>query len=314
MSELVLVTGAAGFIGSNLCDALLAEGFRVRGADNLSAGSLENLVQARQAPGFEFHHVDVADPAACESMCRGVAAVFHQAALSSVPASVAEPERAHRDTATSTLHLLAACRRHSVRRFMLAASAAGYSERAPQPLTEDAELWPLSPYAAAKIASEQYVKAFSAMGVDGVSLRYFNVFGPRHSARSSYANVIPAFTRRILDGTSLTMYGDGSQTRDFVHVRDVVRANLLALRHPAPLRGESINIASGKRTSIETLVAQIEASCGRKAKVERLPDRPGDFKHSLADTAKAERVLGFRAQVSLGEGIATVVDWMKANA
>lgn len=314
MSRLVLVTGAAGFIGSNLCDALLDQGYAVRAADNLSAGEMSNLVQAQGRPGFEFHHVDVSDPDVCNRLCEGVSAVLHQAALSSVPASVADPARAHRDTATTTLHLLAACRTRGVSRFLLAASAACYSERAVQPLREDAEIWPLSPYAAAKVASEQYVKAFVGMGVDGACLRYFNVYGPRHSAKSSYANVIPAFTRRILDGGKLSVFGDGSQTRDFVHVRDVVRANLLALHTKTPLGGVSLNIATGRRTALNDLISAIEARCERKAAVDHLPDRPGDFKHSLADVAAARKLLGFEAQVSLEDGIATVVDWMKSSA
>ncbi|MCA8911461.1 MAG: NAD-dependent epimerase/dehydratase family protein [Planctomycetes bacterium] len=309
--DLVVVTGAAGFIGSHLCDALLAKGYRVRGADDMSAGEHSNLESARAHDGFEFHQADVSDLDVCRKLCAGATAVLHEAAQSSVPASVEAPERAHKDTCTSTLHMLTAAREAGARRFLLAASAACYSEQAPQPLVEKTLLWPLSPYAAAKIASEQYVKAFAGMGLDGVCLRYFNVYGPRHSAKSSYANVIPAFTRRILDGGEITVYGDGEQTRDFVHVSDVVRANLLALEREKPLGGISINIATGHSTSINALAHSIAKACGRELELKHQDVRAGDFKHSLADVSLAKSELGFEAQVGLDAGIASVVEWMK---
>lgn len=311
--ELVLVTGAAGFIGSHLCDGLLAAGYRVRAADNLSAGRLDNLAQARTHDAFEFIEADVAELKACHELCRDVKAVLHQAALASVPASIDDPPRAHRDTATTTLHLLTAALRAGASRFVTASSASCYDERASLPVAEDAPLAPMSPYAAAKICSEFYLKAFAAMGLDGVSLRYFNVYGPRQDPDASYAGVMPAFISRLLAGRQPTIFGDGEQTRDFIFVGDVVRANLAALEAGKPLSGVSINVASGIATSVNQLAKSLAGLCAMDLNPEYLATRAGDFRHSRADVSRAAELLGFRADKPLAEGLEAVVQWMRSR-
>lgn len=302
---LVLVTGAAGFIGSHLCDAVLAAGYRVRAADREVAG--ENLAAASKQPGFEFAKADLSDAAACRKLCVGANFVLHHAALASVPASIEDPLRCHRDTLDTTVNLLAASRDFGVQRFVLASSAAVYGNTPAAPVGEDLHGEPLSPYAAAKSASEQYVRAFARLGLDGVSLRYFNVYGPRQRPDSSYSGVITIFAARVASGKSLTVFGDGRQTRDFIHVSDVCRANLAAIGHAAPLAGGALNIGTGRAVNLLELAEGIGQTVGRQPVIEHQPARAGDIRDSCADVSRAARVLGFRAQVDLESGLATVV-------
>lgn len=305
MSDLVLVTGAAGFIASHLCDALLAQGYAVRAADARERGP--NLDAAAGKAGFEFVQADLGDPAACVQVCRGARFVLHHAALASVPTSMADPLRCHRDTLDTTVNLLAAARGAGVARFVLASSAAVYGACPSALIGEDLPLDPLSPYAAAKAAGEQYVHAFVRMGVDGVALRYFNVYGARQRPDSSYSGVISVFADRARSGQPVTIYGDGLQTRDFVHVSDVVRANLAAITRPKPLGGAALNIGTGRSVTLLDLVAGIGRVLGREVAVRHEPARQGDIRHSCADISRARRVLGFEPTVALEDGLAATL-------
>ncbi|MCC6574754.1 MAG: NAD-dependent epimerase/dehydratase family protein [Planctomycetes bacterium] len=308
--SLILVTGAAGFIGSHLCEALIMRGYRVRGADRIALKDAPNLATLKDKQ-FEFAQGDASDPAVARKAATGAAAILHHAAMASVPQSIADPAAAHRDTATTTLHLLAAARETGVKRFVLASSAAVYGDALKLPVREDIQLAPKSPYAAAKIASEAYVSAFSRLGVEGISLRYFNVFGPRQSPQSSYAGVVTQFVHRILKGEELVIFGDGEQTRDFIDVADVVRANLLALEAPS-LGGAAVNIATGKAISIAELVEVLGEICGKQPKVSKKPARAGDIKASCADVSLAKRLLGFVPGADLKAGLRRAVEWLRS--
>jgi UDP-glucose 4-epimerase len=303
--ELVLVTGAAGFIGSHLCDALLAAGFRVRAADRHAQA--DNLQGARKHAGFEYRQVDLADPAACLESTAGVQHILHHAAMASVPASIKDPLACHRDTLDTTLNLLAGARAAGAKRFVLASTAAVYGETPAAPVGEDVASDPLSPYAAAKAAGELYVKAFAKLGVDGVSLRYFNVYGPRQRPDSAYSGVITIFASLARASHPITMFGDGLQTRDFVHVSDVCRANLLALGHRKPLGGVCINIGTGRSVTLLELARGVGAAVGRNVQIRHEPARQGDIRNSCADVSRAARLIGFRAEVELEPGLATIV-------
>lgn len=300
---LVLVTGAAGFIGSHLCDALLATGYAVRGADNLSVGEAANLAQARQHTSFEFINSDLTDAALCQKLCRGAKFVLHHAALASVPTSMADPLRCHRNTLDTTVNMLVAAREAGVARFVMASSAAVYGACPSALIGENLPLDPLSPYAAAKAAGEQYVHAFVRMGVDGVILRYFNVYGARQRPDSSYSGVISAFAARARAGQPVTIYGDGLQTRDFVHVSDVARANLAAIGHVKPLDGAVCNIGTGHSVTLLDLVSGIGNALGRPLEVRHEPARQGDIRHSCADISRVRRLLKFAPEISLQDGL-----------
>lgn len=294
---LVTVTGAAGFIGSHIVDGLLAAGYSVRGVDNLSFGSLDNLAQARQHPNFQFLEFDLKDTAHCLAACNGAHAVLHHAARVGVPDSIADPDASRRDTLDTTTNLLAAARDSSVQRFVLASTAAVYGD-APCPVQEDAPTKPLSPYGEHKLAAE---RALAQSGLFGVSLRYFNVYGPRQSAASPYAGVITRFAHSIRRGDELTIFGDGQQRRDFLHVSDVVAANLAALR--APTLPAAVNIGSGAGVSMLALVQRLGEIADAKPRVRHLPPRPGDIRDSWADTSMARATLGFTANKSLDAGL-----------
>ena len=298
----VLVTGGAGFIGSHLVEALLGRGRAVRVLDNLATGHLANL--AHLAGAFEWVEGDAADFETCRGAMESVTEVFHQAAIPSVPRSIAEPLPSHASGPTATLNLLEAARLVGARRFVFAASSSAYGDTDDLPKHEGMIPNPLSPYAAGKLAGEHYVRVYArTMGLDGVSLRYFNVFGPRQDPSSPYSGVISLFARLMAEGRRPTIHGDGGQTRDFTYVANVVRANLLALDAPRPLQGQALNVGTGRRVSLLDLVEAINRALGTDLEPEFLPIRAGDVRDSQASLDRIEEALGYALEVDFEEGL-----------
>ena len=298
----VLVTGGAGFIGSHLVEALLGRGRAVRVLDNLATGHLANL--AHLAGAFEWVEGDAADFETCQGAMEGVTEVLHQAAIPSVPRSIAEPLPSHASGPTATLNLLEAARLVGARRFVFAASSSAYGDTDDLPKHEGMIPNPLSPYAAGKLAGEHYVRVYArTMGLDGVSLRYFNVFGPRQDPSSPYSGVISLFARLMAEGRRPTIHGDGGQTRDFTYVANVVRANLLALDAPRPLQGQALNVGTGRRVSLLDLVEAINRALGTDLEPEFLPIRAGDVRDSQASLDRIEEALGYAPEVDFEEGL-----------
>lgn len=306
----ILVTGAAGFIGRHLCAALLARGDAVLGVDNFSASAREGLPSH---PNFTLDEADVANGAQCSRLCRNVNAIVHLAAFSSVPRSLADPAQAQRDTEQSTLSLLRAASERGVTRFVLASSSSVYGDTKQLPVTEEAAPAPKSPYAQAKLASEVHLR-HAAPKVDGVALRFFNLYGPGQRADSAYAAAVPIFASRILRGEPVTIYGDGNQTRDFLYVSDAVEAVLRALDARRSLGGEPVNIASGKAVTINQLVSEIGHACGLEPRIRNEPDRRGDIRASHADISRARQWLSFQPQVALAQGLAGYVQWLRSQS
>jgi len=305
-----LITGVAGFIGSNLAESLAAAGEQVIGLDNLMTGKRENVDHIRG--DFRLVEGDVRDLEQLHWLCTGVDFVLHQAALASVPWSVAEPILAHGHNATGTHNVLVAARDAGVRRVVLASSSAVYGETDVVPSPETLPSRPASPYAATKVAAEAMAAAFNAsMGIETVALRYFNVYGPRQDPESGYAAAIPAFATRALRGERPVIYGDGAQTRDFVYVDDVVRANLLACQAGPEACGRAFNVGSGRAVTVNDLCALILELAGADLAPDRAPDRKGDVRHSRADTAAALDTLGFEPRFDLRAGLARTVDWYR---
>jgi UDP-glucose 4-epimerase len=307
-----LVTGGAGFIGSHLAEALCQAGHAVRVADNLSTGRLENL--AGLGSRVDFLQGDLLEPSVRERALRGVEVVFHEAAIPSVPRSIEDPLASHAHGAQLTLLLLDGARRAGVRRFILAGSSSIYGNVRALPTPEDHPPEPLSPYAATKLASECYAQTFArCFELDTVVLRYFNVFGPRQDPTSEYSAVIPLFVTKVLRGERPTIFGDGEQSRDFIHVDDVVRANLLAAGSAAAA-GEAFNIACGIGTTVNGLLAAVNEVLGTKIEARYAPPRPGDILHSTADIAKARRLTGFAPGLSFRDGLRATVEWYKKRS
>jgi UDP-glucose 4-epimerase len=305
-TQFALVTGGAGFIGSHLVEALIADGFRVRVVDDLATGHRENLDAVKGK--FEWIEGSVADFAVCERAVEGVDFVFHQAAIPSVPRSVREPLLSHLTGPTATINMLEASRKAGVKRFLFAASSSAYGDTEVLPKHEAISPCPLSPYAAGKLASEHYVRVYArTMGLDGVSLRYFNIFGPRQDPSSPYSGVISVFIKRMAQGLRPTIYGDGTQTRDFTYVANAVQANMAALMHPDPLGGEVFNVGVGERIQLLDLVAELNAILGTHLEPEFEPPRAGDVRDSLASLSKIGTVLGYRPSVSFHEGLRRTV-------
>jgi UDP-glucose 4-epimerase len=305
-SGLAVVTGGAGFIGSHLVEALLASGRPVRVVDNLATGYRANL--AHLDGHFEWVEGDLASFEVARRAAEGAEFVFHQAAIPSVPRSVAEPIESHRAGPSATLNVLEASRRAGVRRVMFAASSSAYGDVEELPKREAMLPMPLSPYAAGKLAGEHYVRVYArTMGLDGVSLRYFNVFGPRQDPSSPYSGVISAFVARMSRGERPTIYGDGSQTRDFTFVANVVAANLLAMEAGSPLMGEVYNVGTGGRVSLLDLVAALNAILGTRLEPEFRPARPGDVADSQASLERIASALGYRPAVGFEEGLRRTV-------
>lgn len=302
-----LVTGGAGFIGSHITTRLVEEGHRVRVLDNLCAGSLNNLAHLKD--GFEFFHGDVSDAKAVQQAIDGVEIVFHQAALASVPLSVKDPVLVHNACVTGTVTVLDAARQSGVRRVVYAGSSSAYGNEPTMPKRESQLPQMLSPYAAAKLAGELYCEAFAACyPLETVRLRYFNIFGERQDPASPYSAVIPLFVAAVLEGRRPTIFGDGSQSRDFTYVGNVVHANLLASRANG-VSGKVFNVACGSSLTVIDLLRQI---CDRlKVPFDPIfaPPRAGDVKDSWADISATERELGYQPQVGLTEGLQRTIDY-----
>lgn len=307
----VLVTGGAGFIGSHLVEALVQRGHRVRVLDNLCSGRMENLEGVRRR--IEFVRGDIRDQRTLQTVMRGRDLVFHQAALRSVPRSVADPLGYHEVNATATLELLWAARNAGVRRVVYASSSSVYGDCTPLPKREAMKPAPQSPYACSKLAGEIQCVMFSHLyGLQTVALRYFNVFGPRQSLESEYAVVIPKFITALLSGNPPPIHGDGLQSRDFTYVDNVVQANLRAVftRRAA---GEVFNVACGKRVSVRGLARLLCREMKVRIAPEFLPPRPGDVRHTWADISKARRLLGYRVEVPFEEGLSRTIRWFDRN-
>ncbi len=298
----VLVTGGAGFIGSHLVEALVESGHRVRVVDNLATGYRKNLASVEGR--FEWLQGDLADFSVAKRAADGAEYVFHEAAIPSVPRSVREPLESHSSGPTATLNMLEASRLAGVKRFMFAASSSAYGETEILPKHEGIVPQPLSPYAAGKLAGEHYVHVYArTMGLDGVCLRYFNIFGPRQDPTSPYSGVISKFSQVMSEGERPLIFGDGSQTRDFTYVANVVAANLAAMRSEKPLLGEALNVGTGGRISLLDLVEAINRVLGTSLEPRFEPARAGDVRDSQASLARISAVLKFAPVVEFEEGL-----------
>lgn len=317
MTDVFLVTGGAGFIGSHIVERLLADYPRasVRVLDDFSAGSMKNLAFAHAARArLDVVHGDVRDRATVDRSVAGASIVFHQAAMRSVPQSVDDPLGANDHNVNGTLQVLEAARRAGVRRVVYASSSAVYGDDPTLPKREEHPHTPISPYAVSKVANEMYARVWTRLyGVETVGLRYFNVFGPRQDPASEYAAVVPRFILWALRGEPLEVHGDGRQSRDFAYIDNVVEANLLAARAPAAA-GESLNVGCGESINLLDIIARLETMLGRSLPRRHTPSRAGDVPHSVADIAKAKRLLGYTPLVDFDEGLRRTVDFFKAFA
>jgi UDP-glucose 4-epimerase len=299
---MILITGGCGFIGSHIAEALVADGTKVRVFDNFSSGKLENLKGFGE--GIEVIRGDVCDPEALRAAMKGVSRVFHEAALVSVGVSVEKPIDNDSINIRGTLNVLQAAREAKVKRVVFATSAAVYGNNPVLPKREDMLPEPESPYALGKLTGEYYLKLYSSLyGVETVALRYFNVFGPRQDGKSMYSGVISRFTDDLRSGRIPTIFGDGQQTRDFVYVKDVVQANLLAMRSAKVGHGEVFNVATGKTVSLLQLLDALKTIIGIQVTPQFKEARAGDIKHSLADISKIREALGYAPKFGLEEGL-----------
>jgi nucleoside-diphosphate-sugar epimerase len=303
-----LVTGGAGFIGSNIAEHLIGRGRSVRVLDNFSSGKRENV---RSFAGkAEIIEGDLRDPKSVQHAVTGVRFVLHLGAMPSVIRSVEDPRTTHEANITGTLNLLLAARDAGVQRVVFSSSSSVYGDTPTLPKREDMPPSPLSPYAVHKITGEYYCRIFWQLyGLETISLRYFNVFGPRQDPQSQYSAVIPRFITAILKGESPMIFGDGKQTRDFSHVENIIEANVQACEAPKDALGGSFNIACGGRISLLDLVDTVNKIVGKNIKPKLDPPRPGDILHSQADISKAEKILGWKPRVSFPDGIAKTIAW-----
>jgi nucleoside-diphosphate-sugar epimerase len=312
-----LVTGGAGFIGSNLAEALLAAGHHVRVLDNFLTGKRENLAGLAQRYGesFDLREGDIRDPAGTRKAMEGIDYVLHQGALPSVPRSVADPILSNEINVAGTVNVLVAARDAGVRRVVFAASSSAYGDTPVLPKRESMNPNPKSPYAAQKLAGEHYMRIFHEVyGLETVSLRYFNVFGPRQDPKSMYAAVIPRFITCALRGEPPTVYGDGRQTRDFTYIDNVVQANLAACSAPKGACGGVFNVACGERVSLLDILEIVYALAGKRSDPVFEPSRPGDVRDSLADISRARDVLGYDPKVPFRDGLRKTLEWFRETA
>ena len=308
-----LVTGGAGFIGSNLCEAFLALGYPVRCLDNFSTGKRENLVSFRENPLFEFLEGDIRDLDTCLAACSDVDYVLHQAAWGSVPRSIEFPLMYEEINIKGTLNMMEAARRQGVKRFVYASSSSVYGDEPTLPKTEGREGKLLSPYALTKRVDEEYGRLYAVLyGLETIGLRYFNVFGKRQDPDGPYAAVIPRFIKALLKGESPVINGDGSQSRDFTYIRNVVEANLKACLAGEEAAGQVFNIAFGGRVTLLELCETIAKALDREdVRPVFGPERKGDIRHSNADIGKARRLLGYAPEWDFGRGMIEAIEWYK---
>ena len=307
----VLVTGGAGFIGSNLTEFLLKANHSVRVQDNFSTGKKENLIFDRKYPPLEVLEGDIRDLSACREAVKGMEYVFHQAALPSVQRSVEDPETSNAINVGGTLNILLAAREEGVKRVIYASSSSIYGDTPTLPKHEEMSPYPLSPYALQKYIGEQYCRLFYQLyGLDSVSLRYFNVFGPKQDPNSLYSAVIPRFIDALVHGRPPIIFGDGEQSRDFTFIENVVQANLLAMS-AGRLYGEAINIACGERISLNQLMNVLKEILGSKLAPVYEEPRKGDVKHSLADIHQSKKIINYMPKVGIEEGLKKTVEFFK---
>jgi UDP-glucose 4-epimerase len=306
-----LITGIAGFIGSSIARGVLKQSGQVRGIDNLSTGKRENLTEILAQ--IDFREGDLLDTAAVTDACRGVDYVFHEAAIPSVPKSVLDPGGSNRANVDATVNLLIAARDAKVKRVVYAASSSAYGDTPTLPKREDMPPNPISPYAVAKLASEYYMTSFfRCYGLETVSLRYFNIFGPRQDPASPYSGVLAKFITQMLAGEQPTILGDGQQSRDFTYIDNAVSANLLACTAPADqVAGKVFNVATGTRVDLNETFRALKKLIGFAGDVKYGPERSGDVKHSLADLSRSEKCLGYKPIVDFEEGLRRTIAWYK---
>jgi len=309
-----LVTGAAGFIGSSLIRALLERGEHVRGIDNFATGRRTNLADVMEQ--IDFREADLGDIEAVREACRGVDFVLHQAAIPSVPKSIVDPIGSNRANVDGTVNLLVAAQGAKVKRVVYAASSSAYGDTPTLPKHEGMTPNPISPYAVAKLASEHYMTSFyRCYGLETVSLRYFNIFGPRQDPSSQYSGVLAKFSLMMLRGEQPTIYGDGEQSRDFTYIDNAVSANLLACTAPAAeCAGKVFNVATGRRITLNETFEALKKLTGYKGSAKYGPERGGDIKHSLADISQAQKHLGYKPLIDFEEGLRRTVEWYQKEA
>ncbi|HWS24853.1 MAG TPA: NAD-dependent epimerase/dehydratase family protein [Anaerolineales bacterium] len=301
-----LVTGGAGFIGSHIVDSLIADGHSVRVIDNFSSGDPKNL----EGLPVEMIRGDIRDEDLMNLAAKGIDFIFHEAAFVSVPLSMQNPKECFSVNQIGTETVLEAARKAKVKRVVLASSAAVYGDSDQMPLKENTTLYPLSPYAVSKRVTELYAELFTrSFGLEVTGLRYFNVYGPRQRPDSMYAAAVPIFTRRLLDGKAITIYGDGGQTRDLVHVNDIVRANRIASEHPHAA-GRVFNVCTGSEVSINDLVDHLHVFFPNALPVEYKDQRQGDIYRSFGDPNFFQEKIGYTTKVGLSDGLKSVIDWM----
>ncbi len=309
----VLVTGGAGFIGSNLTEALLQRGHIVRVLDDFSTGKRENLIFGRKYTSSEIIEGDIRDFRTCQKAVKGIDYVFHQAALPSVQRSVEDPETSNAVNVGGTLNILIAARDARVTRVIYAASSSVYGDTPVLPKHEEMASHPLSPYALQKFIGEQYCRLFYQLyGLETISLRYFNIFGPKQDPDSIYSAVIPKFIEALLHGRSPVIFGDGEQSRDFTYIENVVQANLLAMT-AGHLHGEAINIACGKRISLNQLFIVLKEILGSKLTPIYQEPRKGDVKHSLADIRKGKEIINYEPIIGIEIGLKKTVEFFQST-
>jgi UDP-N-acetylglucosamine 4-epimerase len=313
----VLITGGAGFIGSNLCNRLLEQNNKIVCLDNLSTGNERNILPFLGHKNFRFIKGDICAVETCREATHGVDIILHQAALGSVPRSVQFPIATHTNNATGTLNILDAARLNGVKRVVYASSSSVYGDAPELPKTEENTGLPLSPYAASKAVGEMYAKVFGQLyDIETIGLRYFNVFGSNQDPEGAYAAAIPRFIKAMVYGAPVTVHGDGQQSRDFTYIENVIQANQLAAvtENPDALN-QAYNIAYGEQYSIEYLIGELEELLRElspelpKVKITAIPERPGDIKHSLADITKARELLGYDPKYSLANGLKEAIRW-----
>ena len=313
-NSLFLVTGAAGFIGSNLCEAILAMGYRVRALDDLSTGSMANVEMFSEDPHYEFVKGDVKDPETCMKACEGIDYVLHQAAWGSVPRSLEMPLFYCKNNIEGTLNMLEAARRQGVKKFVYASSSSVYGDEPNLPKREGREGNLLSPYALTKQCDEEWAKLYTMhYGLDTYGMRYFNVFGRRQNPNGAYAAVIPKFIKQLMAGERPTINGDGRQSRDFTYIENVIEANLKSCLAPHEAAGQAYNIAYGGREYLIDIYHTLTEALGVDTEPVFGPDRKGDIKHSNADISKARTLLGYDPDYDFARGLQEAIAWYREN-